>query len=324
MGLREYAARRLSHMVVTFWVFITVIFFLFRVMPGDPTARFALQLPKEAREQIIRDLGLNQPLHVQYIKYVEQLFNGNLGISYIYRDPVWEILVVKFWNTIFLMSAALLLAFTVGITLGALLAWKRGGKLEFGGIIAILVTRSMPSFWIGIVLISLFAFQLELFPAANMRSVGTEFSGFWSRYLSWDFVYHAVLPVVTTALYTLAVPALLMRNTMLEVLNTDFIESKQSMGLSTWTVLYKHAVRNSILPIVTVAALAVGRAIGGQVLVEVVFNWPGMGRAMVDAVLENDYPLAMGAFLFMGTVTIVMNFVADLLYVYLDPRIKYD
>jgi len=324
MGLREYTARRLFHMVLTFWVFITVIFFLFRVMPGDPTARFALQLPKESRDQIIRDLGLNEPLHIQYFKYIEQLFHGNFGISYTYRDPVWDILVVKFWNTIFLMAAALILAFSVGIILGALLAWKRGGNFEFGGIVTILVTRSMPSFWIGIILISVFSFYFDLFPAANMRGVGTEISGFWNRYLAWDFVYHAVLPVVTTALYTLAVPALLMRNTMLEVLNTDFIEAKESMGLSTWTVLYKHAVRNSILPIVTVAALAVGRAIGGQVLVEVVFNWPGMGRAMVDAVLNNDYPLAMGAFFLMGSVTIIMNFVADLLYVYSDPRVKYD
>lgn len=323
--MREYVIRRIGQVIVTYWAFITILFVMFRVAPGDPTTMFVAQgLSGEARKEVIENLGLNKPLHLQYIDYMGQLLYGNFGVSFQYKEPVFSIIATKFWNTIFLMAGALFIAYVVGVTGGALLAWFRGSRFETIGILATLIARSSPTFWTGIVLIILFVFQFELFPAGGIRSVGAEVSGFWGKYFSLDFAYHAFLPMLTGAIYYMATPTLLMRNTMLDVLNADFIEVKRSEGLSQLTILYKHAARNSILPIVTIMALVAGKAIGGQLLIEVVFNWPGMGRAMVKAVNFNDYPLAMAAFFLMGSVVIFLNFIADLLYAYLDPRVSYE
>ncbi len=325
MGLKRFVISRLVQAVFTLWAFITVLFFLFRFLPGDPTSILVPQgLRPEARRKLIREFGLNEPLYVQYIKYMSNLLQGNLGESYLYQEPVWNILVVKFWNTIFLTFTALILAYTFGTILGALLAWKRGTKFEITGILYALMGRSMPVFWTGILLIIIFGFWLDVLPVAGMREVGNVSKSFWARYLAWDFVVHLILPLVTATFYFMSLPMLLMRNTMLDVLKADFIEMKEAEGLDSFVILYKHAARNSILPIVTMAAVVTGLALGGQVLIEVVFDWPGMGREMVRAVKENDYNVAMGAFFLMGTVVIIMNLVADILYGVLDPRVTYD
>lgn len=325
MGMREYVVRRIGQLVVTYWAFLTILFLLFRVVPGDPTTMFVAQgLSGEARQEVLENLGLNEPLHIQYIEYMLQVLSGNFGTSFQYREPVWGIIVTKFWNTIFLMAGAIILAYVIGILGGALLAWSRGSDFEIAGILVTLVARSSPTFWTGIVLLMVFVFWLEWFPAGGIRTVGASYDGFFEKFVSVDFLYHVTLPMLTGAIYYMATPTLLMRNTMLEVLNEDFIKMKKAEGLPQYTVLYKHAVRNSLLPIVTIIALVAGKAIGGQLLIEVVFNWPGMGRAMVTAVSYNDYPLAQAAFFLMGSVVIMLNFGADLLYAYLDPRVTYE
>lgn len=325
MGMKEYVVRRIGQLAVTYWAFLTILFLLFRIMPGDPTTMFVAQgLSGESREKVIENLGLNEPLHIQYVDYIGQVLHGNFGTSFQYKEPVWDIILVKFWNTIFLMAGAIILAYLIGILGGALLAWWRGSEFETAGILVTLVARSSPTFWTGIVLLIVFVYWLEWFPAGGIRTIGTQIDGFWNKYLAVDFLYHVFLPMLTGAIYYMATPTLLMRNTMLEILNDDFIKVKKAEGLSQFTVLYKHAVRNSLLPIITIVALVAGKAIGGQLLIEVVFNWPGMGRAMVKAVNYNDYPLAMAAFFFMGSVVIMLNFVADLAYAYLDPRVTYE
>lgn len=325
MGLREYIVRRILQLAVTYWAFVTILFVLFRLAPGDPTSMFVMDgITGEAREEMIARLGLDQPLYVQYFEYMTQLLTGDFGTSFRYREPVWDVLVVKFWNTILLMGAALILAYVIGVTFGALLGWYRGRKFEKIGIVASLMARSSPEFWTGIVLMSVFAFWLGWFPSGGMRSVGSEIGSFGERYVSVDFLYHMILPMLAGAIYYMATPLLLMRNTMLDVLKADFIEVKKAEGLSESRILYRHAARNSILPIITVAAIVSGTAIGGSLIIETVFNWPGMGREMVESVNYNDYPMAMGAFFMMGSVVIFMNFIADLAYVYFDPRVKYD
>jgi peptide/nickel transport system permease protein len=325
MGLREYIVRRIFQLLVTYWAFLTIIFVLFRVAPGDPTSMFVMDgLTGEQREREIARLGLDQPLHVQYVDYITQLLSGDFGTSFRYGEPVWDVLVVKFWNTILLMGTALIVAYILGVTFGALLGWYRGKKVEKVGIVAGLVARSSPEFWTGIVLLSIFAFWLGWFPSGGMRSVGAEIGSFGERYFSADFVYHMVLPVLAGAIYYMATPLLLMRNTMMDILKADFIEVKKAEGLPERRILYRHAARNSILPIVTVAAIVSGTAIGGSLIIETVFNWPGMGREMIESVTYNDYPMAMGTFFLMGSVVIFMNFIADLAYVYLDPRVQYD
>ncbi|MFP9190438.1 ABC transporter permease [Natronosalvus vescus] len=326
MGLREFVIRRVLQLIVTFWAFFTILFVLFRMMPGDPTSMFILDgMTPEQREQRIAELGLDQPLYVQYVEYARQLLTGDFGQSFIYRDPVMDIIVVRFMNTIVLMATALFFAYVIGITFGALMGWWRDSKFERGGIVVALIARSSPEFWVGIVLLSVFVYWLGWFPSSGMRTTGGELGGgFIARYGSVDFLRHLFLPALTGAIVYLATPTLLMRSTMLDVLNADFIEIKKAEGLPERTVLYKHAARNSILPVVTVAAIATGAAMGGSVVIETVFNWPGMGREMVRAVNNNDYPVAMAAFFLMGSVVIIMNFVADLAYVYLDPRVEYE
>lgn len=325
MGLRRYVVRRLGQLVVTYWAFLTILFALFRLMPGDPTSIYGRNLPPDAREEMIDKMGLNDPLHIQYVDYMKQLvIDFSWGQSHIYREPVVNIVTIKFWNTIFLMIAALLIAYVVGIAFGVLMAWYRGGNFEIAGILLSLVARSIPVFFFGILLLMVFSFQLDLFPAGRMHPMTYNPETFWDRYLTWHFVYHAILPVFTGAFVYMGTPMLLMRNSMLEVLNADFISTKRAEGLSEFNIMFRHAARNSALPIVTVFAIVMGTAIGGQVLIEVVFNWPGMGRAMVEAVQSNDYPLAQALFFLMGSVVIFMNLLADITYAYLDPRVTYD
>jgi peptide/nickel transport system permease protein len=222
------------------------------------------------------------------------------------------------------MGVSFFIAYTIGVLLGAFLGWVRQTKTEKAGIIVTLLARSSPEFWIGIIVLIVFPFGLGWFPAGGMRSPGAEWSGFWGRYLSLDFVEHMVLPVLTGVIYYMATPSLLMRSSMINVLDSDFIDIKKAEGIPEYIILYKHAARNSILPMVTVVALVVGLSIGGSLVIETVFNWPGMGRAMVNAVTYNDYPLAQALFFLMGSIVIFMNFIADLAYVYLDPRVRYD
>jgi len=278
----------------------------------------------EARQDVIERLGLDEPLHRQYVDYMSQLLTGDFGISFRYNEPVWDILVVKFWNTFLLMGTSVLIAYLIGVTFGALLGWYRGTDFERIGIIGGLMARSSPEFWTGIIVLMVFWAWLGWFPSGGMHTVGSTFDSFYQRYLSRDFIYHMVLPVITGVIYYMASPMLLMRNSMLDILKADFIEVKKAEGIPEYQVLYKHAVRNSILPIVTIAAIVTGAAIGGSLIIETVFNWPGMGREMVESVNHNDYPMAMGTFFLMGSVVIIMNFVADILYVYLDPRVQYD
>jgi peptide/nickel transport system permease protein len=294
-------------------------------MPGNPASQYIEQgLSGAARKEELARLGLDQPLHVQYVDYISGLLTGDFGMSYMTRKSVTEIVWVKFWNTILLMGISLVLAFTIAILLGALLAWYRGSDFEKAGIIVTLLGRSAPPFVTGIVLIVIFALHWDFLPAGGMRPTTATVDGFFDRYFSKDVFVHAILPIIATMFTYFSLPTLVMRNTMLEILNDEFIEIKKAEGLNPFVVLYKHAVRNSLLPIVTVGAILVGRAVGGQILIEVVFSWPGMGLAMVEAVRAYDYPLAQATFFLMGAVIIIMNFVADILYGYLDPRVTYD
>jgi len=323
--MKKYVARRLGELVLTYWAFLTILFLLFRQLPGDPTSVYLQDgMDPEAREQMLERFGLDQPLHEQYFDYVGRLLNGDFGLSFHFGDPVSEILWIKFWNTIFLMGTAFAIAYFLGILIGAFLGWVRGSDKERLGIFLTLIARSSPEFWIGIIVLAVFAFRLGWFPAGGMRTPGAETATFWDRYFAWDFVYHMVLPVVTGVIYYMTTPVLLMRSSMINVLDEDFIRLKKAEGYPTWVILYKHAARNSILPMMTVVAIVIGITLGGSLIIETVFNWPGMGRAMVNAVQRNDYPLAQAVFFVMGSAVILMNFVADLAYVYLDPRVRYD
>lgn len=324
-NLQKYVVGRFGQLIVTYLAFLTILFAIFRLAPGDPTSMYLIEgMTPEARKEILENLGLTKPMHEQYIDFMVQTITLDLGTSYRYSEPVADIVVTKFWNTIFLMGPTFLVAYTLGVAVGAFIGWVRGTAKEEAGVVLTLLARSSPEFWIGILVLGVFSFALNWFPTGGMRSPGFIAESFWSRYLAVDFLRHLALPMLTGVIFYMATPTLLMRSSMIQVLDEDFIEIKKAEGLPEYIILYKHAARNSILPITTVVALVIGLSLGGSLVIETVFSWPGMGREMVQAVQFNDYAVAQAIFFLMGSVVIMMNFVADMAYIYLDPRVKYE
>jgi peptide/nickel transport system permease protein len=325
MGKANFFVRRTVQLVVTLWAIATALFMLFRLMPGDPTAYIVSpQMTPEVRQRIIESYGLNDPLWVQYLRYIENLATLDLGRSFKTNDQVADILLTYLPNTLVLMLTAFLLAYTVGVTLGVLTGWYRGSQFEKTTVVTALVGRSVPSFWVGILVIWVFGATFDIIPMSGMTSIGTKPSGFVDMVTSADFLHHLVAPVLVLAFYYMGYPLLIMRNSMLETLSEDFIDICRAKGLTDRAIMFKHAARNAMLPVLTAAAIAVGYAVGGSVLIETVFGWPGIGREMIRAVLRRDYPVAQGTFLVLAMSVVVMNFVADLLYGVLDPRVTYD
>jgi peptide/nickel transport system permease protein len=227
-----------------------------------------------------------------------------------------------FPNSVILTLTSLIIAYIFGIVAGAYLAWRRGSWVEGMGIPLVLTTRAAPEFWLGMVLLAYFSFHLGWFPSGGANSSGSNWDSNWQRVTSLDYLSHLALPAITLAIYLQGLPLLLMRSNMLNVLQEEFITMARMKGLSTWTIVMRHAARNALLPVATAFALGIGGAVGGNVVVETVFSWPGIGRLLVNAVAASDYPLAQGAFLMITAVLVVMNFIADVTYHLLDPRVR--
>jgi peptide/nickel transport system permease protein len=320
---KKYLARRLALMVVSLFTVVTILFFLFRAVPGGPlSAIMSPRMSEEARLRVIEQFGLNEPMWKQYLNYIVQVVQLNFGQSFYYSRPVTTVIADRFLNTMSMMLSAFFVSYSIGIFLGAQLGWLRGTGKERIGMLIVLLVRSTPVFWTGMIVLYVFAFHLDLFPLGGMRSVTASYSGPVEKFLSFDFLYHLVLPVFTLSTFYTGLPLLLMRNNLLEVLSQDYIDTARAKGLTNRRILFHHAARNAILPVVTAFAIAIGFAVGGQVLIETVFSWPGLGREMVQASLRSDYPLAQGAFMLLSVIVITMNFVADVAYTYLDPRVR--
>ena len=325
MGKGGFAVRRIAQLAITIWAVGTVLFAMFRIMPGDPTSLIiSPQLDAEARQQIIANYGLNEPLWIQYVKYMENLVTLNFGRSFQTQEPVGNILANYLPNTLVLMLSALFIAYSVGTILGVFTGWYRGTSFEKSTVVLALVARSIPSFWVGILVLWIGGSQLNIIPMSGMTSIGVQFDSFWAMVTSTDFLWHLIAPVSVLAFYYMGYPLLIMRNSMLEVLSQDFIDICRAKGLTERTIMFRHAARNALLPVLTASAIAIGFAIGGSVLIETVFGWPGIGREMIRAVLRRDYPVAQGIFIVLAASVILMNFIADLLYGILDPRVSYE
>jgi peptide/nickel transport system permease protein len=238
------------------------------------------------------------------------------------QEPVFDLLMDVFPNTLLLTGTALFFAYLFGVVAGAFLAWRRGTRTESAGIVFALMTRAAPEFFVGMLLLSFFSFRLGWFPSSGVSSPGTIYDSIFAQLTSADFWKHLVLPAATLALYLQGLPLLLMRSNMLEVLDEDFVVMARMKGLSEWRIMLAHAARNALLPIITALTLGIGYAVGGNVVIETVFSWPGIGRMLVRAVSAHDYPLAQGAFLLIAVVIVTMNFLSDVLYGVLDPRVS--
>lgn len=321
--MQEYIIRRILYTLLTLFGVATILFFIFRIMPGDPTAQvISPALDPVAQARLKEAYGLDKPLLVQYFLYLKNLAVFDWGRSFTSSQPVIDIMAYRFWNTIFLMGAAMCFVLVAGTGLGMVMAWRRGGPLDTGGTVMALVFQSAPPFVTGLLLLMVLSYRLDLFPTGGMHAPGVSIGKGLGVFLSADFLHHLVLPTITVALYYLATPMLIMRDSMLEVMGSDFIELAKAKGLAPHVVMIKHAARNALMAVVTVSSLMVGFAIGGQVLVETVFSWPGMGQLMVEAAQSHDYPVAQATFLVLAAIVIFLNLLADISYCYLDPRIK--
>lgn len=325
MSKKAFVVRRVVQLVVLYLAIATMLFFLFRLAPGSPLSHFIGTGFTASQEAAIRArFGLDDPIYLQYLKYIRNVLLFDFGLSYQTSEPVITTIAGRFWNTVVLMFTAIVLAYLFGVPFGAYLAWNRGSIRERVGVVVALVSRSAPEFWTGLLAIWIFAVGLGWFPAGSMTSAGVEYTNRLAMYASLDFLHHLVLPAVVLAFYYYSLPALLMRNSMLEVLNEEYVHFADVKGASDRRIMLKHAARNSLLPVVTAFAIAAGYAVGGSVLIETVFAWPGIGREMVRAVVGNDYPVAQATFLLLAGLVLLANFAADLAYGYLDPRITYD
>ncbi len=321
--MRSFLLRRLWHSLLTVWAFVTILFFMFRLIPGNPLAMYVDQgLPAETQQALMARFGLDQPLLVQYGLYLRNLGRGDFGSSFHFRRPVVDLLGEKLAHTLVLMVPAIGLAFLGGTLLGAVLGWMRGQMAEKLAMLLVLFLKAIPPFWLGILLLMLFTFQLGWFPLGGIRSIGTPPLNLWQTYLSLDFLWHLALPLLTTTLTFLGLPLLIMRNSILEVMRSDYVEYARAKGLPETRILWRHAARTAMLPVVTVFSSLSGFAIGGQVVIEMVFRWAGMGRELVEAIGRRDYPVIQAAFLFLGLLVIVVNSLTDVLYSYLDPRVQ--
>jgi len=319
----RHIAERLGHLLLVLWVVASLTFLMFRLMPGDPTLNFlSPTFNEEMRAALLRGFGLDRPLWEQYLIYLGKLLTGDFGQSFLQNQPVSRLLWDALPNTVVLTLVSLVLAYGFGIVVGAFLAFKRGSVAEGFAIPMALATRAAPEFWLGMLLLALFAFQLGWFPTGGAVSPGGTMGTLTDRLTSGDFWWHLCLPALTLTLFLQGLPLLLMRATMLEVLNDEFITMARMKGLSRWSITMRHAARNALLPVVTAFALGLGASIGGNVVIETVFAWPGIGRVLVTAVQSSDYPLAQGAFIMIAFVLVVMNTVADLAYAALDPRVS--
>ena len=304
---------------------VTLIFLLLHLAPGDPTtAYFNPNVSPEIIEQMRENFGLDRPLAEQYVRWLGAFFTGDFGYSFSQHRPVRDVIGDALPNTLILSGVSMVLIFVLGCAVGTIQATRQYSKLDSSLTFASLFVYSMPGFWLGLMLILAFsspAVPAELrLPISGMTDVGYEFMGFWERIL--DRARHLVLPTFALGVASAAGVARYMRGAMLEVIHQDYIRTARAKGLSERRVVLKHALRNALIPIVSLLGLYLPLLFGGSVVIEVVFSWPGMGRALYNAILARDYPVVMAASFLFGALVVAGNLVADLLYAVVDPRIR--
>jgi peptide/nickel transport system permease protein len=323
----SYLLRRILGAIPLLLGILTLIFFIIHIAPGDPTARFFNpNVAPEVIEQMRRNLGLDQPLHIQYFKWLKSFITGDFGYSFGQMRPINEILPETLWNTLQLTGVSLVVIFVVGMLIGIVQAVRQYSVTDNVATIAALFFYSMPSFWFALMLILIFSLKASqwgwdfVLPASQMTSVGAEFLPLGERL--WDRFLHLLLPATALGIGSAAGVARYMRGSMLEVIHQDYIRTARAKGLSERAVIFKHALRNALIPIITLLGLYLPFLLSGSVLVETIFAWPGAGRLIVDAIFQRDYPVVMATSFVIAAIVIGGNLVADVLYAAVDPRIR--
>ncbi len=319
----SFLLRRFGYGLLLMLGVVVLNFLLIRLAPGDPALVIAGEMggaTQEMLDSIREEYGLNKPVLTQLALYIGNVLQGDLGKSFFFNQPVASLIGQRILPTILLVMTAQLLSIVIGVVLGVLAARKPNGVMSAFVSVFATIGYAVPVFWTGIMLIILFASVFPIFPVEGMQSVRLRDAGVLIKAL--DILHHLALPAFTLAVIYLAQYARLSRASMLEVLGSDYIRTARAKGASPRAVLFKHALRNAALPILTVAGLQFGNLISGALLVETVFNWPGMGRLAFDSILRRDYPTIMGVLFFASAMVVVANILTDMSYRWADPRLR--
>ncbi|AWU96178.1 ABC transporter permease [Azospirillum ramasamyi] len=322
LGFAQLFASRLVKAAVILIAIVVMNFFLVHAAPGDPAMVMAGEAGAADEKfvaQLREQFGLDRPILEQLGTYVGKIVQGDLGFSYRQQRPVWDILAERLPATLVLTLTAFVLALALGVALGTLAAVKVGTWADSAITVVALLAYATPIYWIGLMLSLLFSIQLGWLPAFGYETVGAGYTGL--AHVA-DVAKHMILPVVTLALFYMASYARLTRASMLEVRGLDFIKTAKAKGLSQGRIVTRHVLRNAILPVITVAGIQAGQLVGGSILIETVFAWPGIGRLAFEAVLQRDYQVLLGIFLVTSIMVIFFNILTDILYGLVDPRIQ--
>ncbi len=321
MSKLAYIVKRMGKAVIVILAITVLSFLLIRMTPGDPALVMAGEAGA-ADQKYIDDLrhefGLDKPLYVQLARYMEHVVQGDLGYSYRQHLPVTELIGQRLPQTLLLTGSAMLLALVLGVGLGTLAAVHAGGLADTAITSIALLVFATPSFWLGLMAMLLFSVQLDWLPLFGMMTIGPEF-GWAARAV--DVLRHLVLPATTLGLFFVAIYARLTRASMLEIAELDFVRTARAKGVTERRVITRHILRNALLPVVSFAGLQAGYLIGGSVLIETVFAWPGIGRLAYEAVVGRDYTVLMGVFIVTSIMVVGFNILTDIVYTLIDPRI---
>jgi peptide/nickel transport system permease protein len=308
--------QRILQLIPILFIVSTIIFVITRMIPGDPAlTMLGPQAPVEAVEELRETLGLNKNIAEQYLIYLKDLLKGDFGKSYAYNEPVMKLILERFPNTLILTAISMLLAMFIAIPIGIISATKQYSIFDYVSMIGALVGVSMPIFWLGLMLVLVFSVNLEWLPSIGMGSMDKGL---------WDVIKHLILPCVCLATIPAATFARITRSSMLDIVKQDYIKSLRSKGLKENIVIWKHAFKNALPPILTVIGLQVSTSLSGAILTETIFSWPGMGRMIVDAIENRDYMLIQGSILFIAFIFVFINLIVDILYLYVNPKVSYD
>jgi peptide/nickel transport system permease protein len=332
MSLSRFLLKRSLQGLFVIWGVVTVVFGLRFISPGDPAnVLLPPDVDPEVRQQVVRELGLNQPLYIQYAEFIAGIPVGDLGLSLTTRTPVLARVLARLPATLELAIAATVVAVVIAIPLGVVSATRRHEPADYGATVFSLLGISTPNFWLGVMLIIVLAVQLNLFPTSQ-RPVGLDtalaqiatlqFAAGFNDLVTW--AWHITLPAVTLGTYFTALITRLTRSGMLDELGKSYVRASRAKGLPETLVRYKHVLRNTLIPIITVVGLQIGTLIGGAVITEAVFAWPGLGTLIIDSINARDWPVLQGSLIIVAVGFVVVNILVDALYAYVNPQVAFD
>ncbi len=330
--LRNYVLKKLFFAVIAYFIAIIVVFIIYHVLPGNPADLFAMdpRADPALRDALLQRWGLDQPLINQFFIFLRNLFQGDLGYSFLHKRPVSELIGERLPWTLLLLGSSFVISGVVGILLGSVVAWRRGSKLDTTFVLTYNVYNAIPLFFTGMIFIAVFGYQARInnwpfyFPILGGKTpwINIETSGFFLVLL--DVLWHLVLPLTVLVIYGVLSWSWFMRGNLINVKTEDYIQTAKAKGLSDTQVLFRHGFKNALLPVITNIGMSIGGLIGGSVLVETVFGYPGTGSMLYEAILYGDYPLLQGSFIIIAGITLLGLLLAEIAYGFIDPRIRSD